>query len=222
MSIEEFIPQSESKEWFWSSVDSWNLEISEKYKESSQKSQKWIQKTQKDEKKAKKYDFILAWFLVKIIVDKKYDFILVKLFKASDFWYTSNFILWILSLINTEISNKIRNSSNKSLIIFNYKNQEKIKFDDSNLPLEIKNRINEWIEDIIDSVIIDYSSIQNQKNLESLENDKWIINEYVNDILNFFLNSINIDINKKDSENISNFIISEVIKRIKKLEIDEI
>jgi hypothetical protein len=35
----------------------------------------------------------LAGFLVKIIVDKKYDFILVKLLKALDFGYTSNFVL---------------------------------------------------------------------------------------------------------------------------------
>jgi hypothetical protein len=43
-----------------------------------------MKRTQKDEKKAKKYDMLLAGFLVKIIIDKKYDFILNPLFSTLD------------------------------------------------------------------------------------------------------------------------------------------
>lgn len=222
MSIEEFAPSIESSEWLWNSVEAWNLESAEKYREKEKKAQQWVQRTQKDEKKAKKYDFVLAGFLVKIILDKKYDFILVRLFKASDFWYTSNFIVWILSLINVEISNKIREYSNKPFIEFEYKNNENLKFDDSNLPSEVKNRINYWIEDIIDSVTIEYSSIQTQKIISCLEKDKWVIQDYIVNVLNFFLNSVSISASKNSLNWISNFIISEVYKRIKKLEIQEI
>lgn len=222
MSIEELSFWLESSEWVWGSVESWNLEVSEKYKESSKKAQQWIQKTQKDEKKAKKYDFILAWFLVKIILDKKYDSIIVQLFKSTDFGYTSNFVLWIISLINIEISNKIRENLNKPQIDFDYKNSEIIKFDDSNLPEQVKNRINDWIEDIIDSVIIEYSNVQAKRIINSLKKDNWIISNYITSVLIFFLNSINISVDKNAAKWISNFIILEVSKRIEKLEIQEI
>jgi hypothetical protein len=43
-----------------------------------------MKRTQKDEKKAKKYDMLLAGFLVKIIIDKQYDFILSPLFSCLD------------------------------------------------------------------------------------------------------------------------------------------
>jgi hypothetical protein len=39
-----------------------------------------IKRTQKDEKKAKKQDILLANFLVQLILDRKYDNILVNLF----------------------------------------------------------------------------------------------------------------------------------------------
>lgn len=222
MSIEELSFWLESSEWVWGSVESWNLEVSEKYKESSKKAQQWIQRTQKDEKKAKKYDFILAWFLVKIILDKKYDPIIVQLFKSTDFGYTSNFVLWIISLINIEISNKIRENLNKPQIDFDYKNSETIKFDDSNLPEQVKNRINDWIEDIIDSVSIEYSNVQAKRIINSLKKDNWIISNYITSVLIFFLNSINISVDKNTAKWISNFIILEVSKRIEKLEIQEI
>lgn len=222
MSIEELSLWLESSESVWGSVESWNLEVSEKYKESSKKAQQWIQRTQKDEKKAKKYDFILAWFLVKIILDKKYDPIIVQLFKSTDFGYTSNFVLWIISLINIEISNKIRENLNKPQIDFDYKNSEIIKFDDSNLPEQVKNRINDWIEDIIDSVSIEYSNVQAKRIISSLKKDNWIISNYITSVLIFFLNSINISVDKNTAKWISNFIILEVSKRIEKLEIQEI
>lgn len=222
MSIEELSLWLESSESVWGSVESWNLEVSEKYKESSKKAQQWIQRTQKDEKKAKKYDFILAWFLVKIILDKKYDPIIIQLFKSTDFGYTSNFVLWIISLINIEISNKIRENLNKPQIDFDYKNSEIIKFDDSNLPEQVKNRINDWIEDIIDSVSIEYSNVQAKRIISSLKKDNWIISNYITSVLIFFLNSINISVDKNTAKWISNFIILEVSKRIEKLEIQEI
>ena len=62
MSLEDFSPV-ESSEWGWNST-----EISEKYKEAAKKAGAGIKRTQKDESKAKKYDFLLAKFLVKMIL----------------------------------------------------------------------------------------------------------------------------------------------------------
>ncbi|NCO31799.1 hypothetical protein GW891_03185 [bacterium] len=72
-------------------------------------------------------------------------------------------------MINVDISNRIREHNAKLPIFFNYKKLEKIVFDDNNIDKEIKNRINYWIEDIIDSVTIDYSNIQTKKIIELLE-----------------------------------------------------
>jgi len=69
------------------------------------------------------------------------------------------------------------------LINFNYSKKEIIDFDSNNIDLEIKNRINYWIEDIIDSVIIDYSNIQTIKIIELLEKDESIIFSYISNIL---------------------------------------
>ena len=178
MGLEDFSPDIESSEWGFQANEKVS-EVSEKIKESSKKAAAWVKRTKQDEQKAKKYDFLLAWFLVKIIVDKKYDFILEELFKVINHSYPSNFVLWILSLINIEISNKIRENINKELINFSYKSIELKDFDDNNIDLEVKNRINYWIEDIIDSVTIEYSSIQTLKIIELLENDNDIIVNYI-------------------------------------------
>ena len=79
-------------------------------------------------------------------MDKKYDFILEELFKVINHSYPSNFVLWILSLINIEISNKIRENINKELINFSYKSIELKDFDDNNIDLEVKNRTSSLLQ----------------------------------------------------------------------------
>ncbi|MDD3793245.1 MAG: hypothetical protein PHI37_00330 [Candidatus Gracilibacteria bacterium] len=221
MGLDDFSPDIESSEGAGKSSEAIS-EVSEKVKESSKKSAAGVKRTKKDEQKAKKYDFLLAGFLVKIIVDKKYDFVLNQLFKVMEEGYTSNFTLGILSLINTEISNKIRENNTKPLINFNYSKKEEIDFDNNNIDLEVKYRINYWIEDIIDSVIIDYSNIQTLKIIELLEKDNNIIFSYIANILGFFLKSLNINISKKQALSIADFIVGEVLKSIKKLKIEEV
>jgi hypothetical protein len=222
MWLEDFSPEIESSEWVWQSSEN-TKESSEKYRESSKKAWAKIAKTWKDEKKAKKYDVLLAGFLVKIIIDTKYDSILETLFPAINWWYPSNFILWILSLINIEISNKIREASNKEKIIFNYKTKKEAEiFDDNNINAEIKSRINYWVEDIIDSVSIEYSNIATEKLKKLLKEDEDILLAYTSKTFSFFLNKINIKISKEKSENISEFILKELKKSIDNLKIEKI
>lgn len=222
MSLEDFSPEIESSEWVWQSSES-TKESSEKYKESTRKAWAKIKKTRKDEKKAKKYDFLLAGFLVKIIVNKKYDSILESLFPNINNWYPSNFILWILSLIYIEISEKLRSVSWKEKIIFNYNIlKETENFDDHNINSEIKDRINFWIEDIIDSVSIEYSEIQTNKLKTLLKDDKTLLLKYTSKVFTFFLSEINISISENKALNISKFIVSEIEKSIDKLKIKKI
>ena len=221
MSLDEYSYDIDNSDSPWSSPEQVK-EISEKFKESIKKASAWIAKTQKDEKKAKKYDFLLANFLVKIIIDKKYDSVLENIFKVMDFWYSSNFILWILSLINLEVSNKIREISWKEQISFDFRLEEIWEFDDNNMRKPIKDRINLWIEDMIDATTIDFSSIQNKRNIELLHKDWKVIIIFTAQIISFFLNEANISIKKDKAISISKFIISEVKSAMKSLKIEEI
>lgn len=221
MSLDEYSYDIDNSESPWSSPEQVK-EVSEKFKESIKKASAWIARTQKDEKKAKKYDFLLANFLVKIIIDKKYDSVLENIFKVMDFWYSSNFILWILSLINLEVSNKIREFSWKEQISFDFRLEEIWEFDDNNMRKPIKDRINLWIEDMIDATTIDFSSIQNKRNIELLDKDWKVIIIFTAQIISFFLNEANISIKKDKAISISKFIISEVKSAMKSLKIEEI
>ncbi|MDD2871656.1 MAG: hypothetical protein PHS49_06745 [Candidatus Gracilibacteria bacterium] len=222
MGLEDYSPEIESSEGQGQSAES-SKESSEKYKESQKKAGAKVAKVSKDEKKAKKYDFLLAGFMVKIIVDKKYDFILESLFNSIHIGYPSNFVLGILSLINIEISNEIRSVSNKKMINFYYEiTSEVIEFDDNHINAKIKNRINFWVEDIMDSVTLEYSHLQTEKIKELFRNDKSILLDYTSNIFTFFLKEINISVSKEKSDGISEFILGEVKKSIDKLEVEEI
>jgi hypothetical protein len=67
------------------------------------------------------------------------------------------------------------------------------------LPKEIKDRINYWIEDIIDSTTINYSELQIKRISRFLMNDEKVIVEYINKILVFFLKEANILIKKSEA-----------------------
>lgn len=217
MWLEDFIPSENSDKWPSST------EISEKFKEATKKAAAWIKRVQKDEKTAKKFDTILASFLVQIIKNEKYDFLLSDLFKSLDSWFSSNFLLWILSLIYLPISDNIRILSKKEIINFSYaKSFSMIDFDD-NLDEEIKKRINLWIEDMIDITGIEYSSLQ-IKHMIALSNTQEFtsIIQLSWKVFAFFFSEINIQISEKKSHSYVEFILEQVLNKIKKLNIDEI
>lgn len=217
MSLEDYTPDIESSDSWWNSTES-SRESQEKFREQQKKAWAKIARSQKDEKKAKKYDFLLAGFLVRIIVDKKYDFLLDSLFPCIHKWYPSNFILWILSFINIDISNKIREVTNKKEIIFDYKiKNEKIEFDDNNIDTVIRNRINNWVEDITDSITLEYSETQIKKLKILIETDKELLIVYTSRIFSFFLKELNINISEKKAFNIAEFILNEAKNKISKL-----
>ena len=96
------------------------------------------------------------------------------------------------------------------------------EFDDNNMRKPIKDRINLWIEDMIDATTIDFSSIQNKRNIELLDKDWKVIIIFTAQIISFFLNEANISIKKDKAISISKFIISEVKSAMKSLKIEEI
>lgn len=217
MGLDDFIPDE------WPSESGWNAaEAAEKYKEAAKKAASWIKRTQKDEWKAKKYDDLLSHFLVLFIRDKKYDSILDSLFKSLDSWYSSNFILWVLSIIYMPVSYKIREISWKEKINFNYINNLEVTFDDSNLNINLKNRINDWVDDISLIMTTEYSNVSLEKVINLLKKSDKNIVDFTKNIFIFFLKENNIIITENKANSYADFIIWEISNKIQKIEIEEI
>ncbi|NUJ97454.1 hypothetical protein HGA92_01550 [Candidatus Gracilibacteria bacterium] len=198
-------------------------EISEKFKEAAKKAAAGVKGTKRDEAKAKKYDFLLSAFLVKIILDKKYDSLLKQIFSVMDKGYPSNFILGILSLVYEPISLKMREVlTAKELYSLQIpKNTEKLELHNSDLSDDIKKRINYWIEDIIDTIVLEPSSVYTKRIL-GLINDDEEVEKFISDIFVFFFEDLNFIVSEKRANSFAKFIVGEVKKVIFSLEIEEI
>lgn len=212
MSIEEYGAIDE-----WSESWSQSKEISEKYKEAAKKAGAWIKRTKKDETKAKKYDFLLAKFLVEIILKKKYDELLDDLFLCLDAWYGTNFLLWILSLVYMPISTEIRKHGQKESIDFHYEvTGETLEFDDHDLPKDIRKRVNDWIEDMEWVVSMEASSIITKRTLGLILYDEKI-RVFTWKVFGFFFRELNISISDAKARSYSDFILWELQKTTKKI-----
>ncbi len=216
MDLDTFTP-SESPE---SSSNS--AEVSEKIQESIKRWAAWIKRTKKDEQKAKRNDLLLAGFLVKIIIDKKYDFVLESLFSCLNKGFSSNILLWIISLTNEDISEKIRLFSGKDFQKYTFSYSQPTDFDDSHVDISVKNRINTWVEDISDIISIDYSNIQTQQLRNNFVIYRHEITLFTQKVFTFFLQQSNITISKSQSEWITEFILSEIENGIQDLEINDV
>ena len=214
MSVEE-IGDIEEVESGWQSV-----EVSEKDKQREEKAKKQFKKLQKDEKKAKKTDLLLADFLSQILKDKRYDALWDDIVVNIDKGIPSNFILWILSLVYLPVSDKIREFHNKEKLVFSYDGLEKVRFDDNKLDERIKLRINQLVEDIIDIVTYEPSSLLTNRLIEEIKGKE--VTSFFQKTFIFFLNNINIEISEKKALSYSAFILDEIRKTLKKMELEEI
>lgn len=216
MSLEELGSLDASEGW------SNSAEVSEKFKESVKRASAGIKRTQKDEKKAKKYDFLLAKFLVKIILEKKYDVLLDGLFDCLHKWYATNFLMGVFSLVYLPISDEIRKESKKQSIVFSYlPRAEKQEFHDSFIDDELRLRINQWIEDMEDVISLEPSSVTSLKTIKLLEKDEFIYS-FTAQVFAFFLQEKNIHIPHSKAKSYSEFIILELEKTLKKITFETI
>lgn len=193
-------------------ISMWNIseQISEIYKEEVKKWQAQAKKSRKDEKKAKQQDMLLAKFLVKILIDKRYDSLFPSLFKSFDIGIPSNLILWILSLVYIEISNELRITTEKKLIQFNYYSEETISFTWNNLPQEVKDRINYWVEDILAVIQLNPSKIYTKRIIASIKKSEEL-KIFTISVFKYFLSEINIYMPEKVLLEYSSFILNKVI-----------
>lgn len=202
--------------------NSWpkSSEVSEKFKEAAKKARAWLKKVQKDEAKAKKFDMILAEFLVLFIRDKKYDELLDSLFKSLDLWVSSKFVVSILSLIYLPISDKIREITGKEKLNFFYYSEENLDFDDASIDPILRDRINYWIEDIVSIMSFEPSWIVDKRTMSLMKSDEII--HFTQKVFSFFFKEINMKITYSKSSSYAEFILWEVHKVLSKIEIEEI
>lgn len=219
MWLEDFVP---SESW---NAPQWWAEISEKFKEAVKKSSAWIKRVQKDEKKARKYDMLLAHFLVEIIKNPRYDFLLDPLFSSLDEWYPSNFLLWILSLIHIDISHHIRSISWKQKAEFiEPKTREIISFSQDNITPDIQKRINLWIEDMSDVIALESSTlmIQNTFWLNKNHQSKEKVLTFQSIVFQFFFYELWYDLPFDTSFSYNQYIFQEVMNSMKKMTFEEV
>lgn len=202
-------------------LSSWSEQVRETAKEdSSSWGSKKRDKTQKDEKKAKRMDFLLAWFLRDILQHKEYDFlwddVIVILWK----WIPSSFLLAVLSLVYMPISDKIREISWKEKITFSFDPfDEKKIFNDKDLDERIKSRLNDYFEDVWDILVIEQSELLTKRLLWSI--DDYELTEFLSKIFSYFLSNLNIEIDSKKSLSYSSFILSEIKKKLSKIKLED-
>lgn len=147
----------------------------------------------------------------------------------------NNYIPWNTNLVlNKKLAQEFK-------VTINYvPTKEVIEFRDNNLHDAIKWRINEWVEDIINIISFDPSNIIIAKFLDLVENKniekddefentenqiivdkKELILKYLASILTFFLLSLNITISKNKAMLYADFILWEIIKKMKEIKLDE-
>jgi len=210
MGLNDFSSDIDWQDEAWISM--WNVseQISEIYKEEVKRWAAKAKKTRKDEKKAKQQDMLLAKFLVKILIDKRYDSLFPDLFKSFDSGVPSNLILWILSLVYIEISNELRVTIEKPLIQFNYHSEETISFNWNNLPQAVKDRINLWVEDILWVITLNSSKVYTKRIIASIQNSPEL-KVFTMSVFKYFLSEINIYMPDKILWDYSAFILNKVV-----------
>jgi hypothetical protein len=150
--------------------------------------------------------------LIKIILDKTYDDLLALLMNCLDKWYPSNFLLWVFSLAYIEISKSIREGSHKKTFEFDYVSKEYIEFSDSVINDKIRNRINYWVEDMVDVVLLEWSEMTTKKLIDLFDNEKKVLDDYYVWVFVFFFKQINITISEEKAFNYIDFIWGELKK----------
>ncbi|USN57927.1 MAG: hypothetical protein H6767_06280 [Candidatus Peribacteria bacterium] len=144
--------------------------------------------------------------MVKIILEKKFDFLLEDLFACIDDGTPSNFILGVLSLVYVDISHAIREQSGKPQIEFHYRLEIGQAFVDHDIAPEIKDRINLWVEDMVDVVSFEYSNIQTKRLISLLGNNEQLL-LFTMQVFSFFFKEINMSVSQATAKNYCQFIL---------------
>ena len=190
-------------------------EKSEKQKESSRRAQSQLQKTQKDEKKAKQDNDDLFVILSRFIQNPLYEELIPSVILLLQNSYPSRFILVIIALVYPEASQYLLQKIGKNISPDTYKEihryPEMHQFHDDHLDTSIRDWVTLWMSSAQEFLSQSESSvILHQKTLDLFASStRSIAEKSVSIFFSFFLQSSNVTIESKKSETYAVFIISE-------------
>ncbi len=196
-------------------------EKSEKQKESYKKAQAQIQKSQKDEKKAKWDNDELFDILTRFIQNPFYESLIPTLTELLIIALPSRPIIGILALIYPDAAHYvlqvIHQSERIHILKALHRYHEPWIFHEKNLHESIRQWINIWI-DSFDKYIIDLwgSLIMQKKFLSMIEEKEELIIASITEFVWFFFQSRNIIISKSTTESYTRFILKNFRKTLEK------
>jgi hypothetical protein len=218
MSLDEL--NLDSGEVGWNGQEA-TAEKSEKQKESSRKAQSQLQKTQKDEKKAKWDNDDLFLLLSRFIQNPLYEDLITPIVALLKGTYPSRFILIIISLVYPEAAHYIFEKIKKIVPPATYtqihRYHELRVFHQEDIHASIRDWVTLWMtstqEFLSDK---EWSIVLEQKTLNLLQSDaKKIAQDGISIFFTFFLASKNVSIEQKKSQAYAEFILSEYEKVIR-------
>lgn len=196
-------------------------EKSEKQKESYKKAQAQIQKSQKDEKKAKWDNDELFDILTRFIQNPYYESLIPTLTELLIIALPSRPIIGILALIYPDAAHYVLQTIHQweriHILKSLHRYHEPWVFHEKNLHESIRQWINIWI-DSFDKYIIDSwgSLIMQKKFLNMIEEKEEIIISSITEFVWFFFESRNIIISKSTTASYTRFILKNFRKTLEK------
>lgn len=215
MGIDEFWLLDDSAESGSSSV-----EISETDKQASEQSRAWQKRVKKDEKKSQDKDNRLYNYLIELLKDPSYDFIVDDIIKALYSWLPSFYILGVMSLLHMPISNDFRNDLWKEFIDFDYFPKEEFDFSSNDLDPKIRKRLTDMVDDILIISKFEPSSVMVWKFMNQKNHNMTI--KFLSSVLSVFLTSVRVKFTDIQISSFSSFIIWEIEKEIVKMHLSEV
>jgi hypothetical protein len=190
-------------------------EKSEKQKESYKKAQAQIQKSQKDEKKAKWDNDELFHVLSRFIQNPYYEALVPRITELLTIALPSRPIIGMLCLIYPDAAHSVLHTIGQwqriNLLKTLYRYDTPWNFQESELHESIRQWMSVWIDSMDQYIVSDGASIVMQKKFISMiDNQEAIILKWITDFVFFFFESRNIVISPSTTESYARFILKNI------------
>lgn len=198
-------------------------EKSEKQREAYKKAQSQLQKSQKDEKKAKGDNDDLFSILFRFIQNPYYESLIPVITELLQNNIPSRVIIGITALVYPESALYVLTKLDKKTIIDSllgiHRYPEKITFDESSLHHSIRTWMSHWVQFSGNYLVNpDSSVILEQKLLQFIKNSdtRILLERAISQFLFFFFSSRNLEISTKVTDGYADFILREYQKILEK------
>lgn len=196
-------------------------EKSEKQKESYKKAQAQIQKSQKDEKKAKWDNDELFHILTRFIQNPYYESLVPSLTELLIIALPSRPIIAMLALIYPDAAHHTLHAIGEGERINLLKSLHRYdlpwNFNEGDLDISIRKWMTVWIESLDRYIVYEGSSIvMQQKFISMIENQEAVVLKWIADFVFFFFESRNIIISLSTTESYARFILKNIHTTLQK------